>query len=226
MNDKIVLVCAIGRTGSTTLQLILNTIPNSNICGENNSAINSLLEFYKQVKYTRNMVNKEYSKVNNDEKKEIFKLFQNGLKPSWFNSCDFEEIKQNTRNMIISMFKKNENINLWGFKEIRYSGKLELLKEFRELFPQTKVILNIRENIQKQSTSAWFKKDPQSFQKIKKERTEMVEFYKNNQDFCFMNTLEKMYNKQHMMQLFKFLDCSQYFNEDKIKRILLSTRES
>jgi hypothetical protein len=86
--------------------------------------------------------------------------------------------------------------------------------------------LNIRENIQKQSTSSWFKKDPQSFQKIKKEIIEMVEFYKNNQDFCFMNTLEKMYNKQHMMQLFKFLDCSQYFNEDKIKRILLSTRES
>ena len=44
--DKIVLICATGRSGSTTLQRIINTIPNSNICGENHGAINSLLEFY------------------------------------------------------------------------------------------------------------------------------------------------------------------------------------
>lgn len=224
--DKIVLICAIGRSGSTTLELILNTIPNSNICGENNGAINSLLEFYKQVKYTQHMVNTDFSKLNNDDRKDIFKIFQSRLKPAWFNTCDFEQIKQNIRNMIITMFKKNENINIWGFKEIRYNGKLELLKEFRELFPQTKVILNIRENIQKQSKSLWFNKDPNSFQKIKKETNEIITFCKNNQDFCFLNTLEKMYNKQHMIQLFQFLGCLQHFNEGKIKRILLSTRES
>ena len=51
-NDKIVLICASGRSGSTTLQRILNSIPNSNICGENMGAINSLLEFYKRLKTT------------------------------------------------------------------------------------------------------------------------------------------------------------------------------
>ena len=50
MPDKIILVCAVARSGSTTLQLLLNTIPNSNICGENNGAISHLLEFYKQIK--------------------------------------------------------------------------------------------------------------------------------------------------------------------------------
>lgn len=35
MNDKIVLICATGRSGSTTMQRLINTIPNSNICGEN-----------------------------------------------------------------------------------------------------------------------------------------------------------------------------------------------
>lgn len=226
MDDKIVLICATGRSGSTTLELILNTIPNSNICGENNGAVNSLLEFYREIKQTTYMVNSEFSKLKSDERKDISKILQNGMKAAWFNSFNHEQIKQNSRNMIISMFKKHENTNLWGFKEIRYNGKLELLKEFRELFPQTKVIFNIRENIQKQSTSGWFKKDQNSFQKIKKETTEMVEFYKNNQDFCFMNSLEKMYNKEHMMQLFEFLERSQYFDENKIKRILVSTRES
>ena len=46
--DKIVLICATGRSGSTTMQRIINIIPNSNICGENFGAVNSLLEFYKR----------------------------------------------------------------------------------------------------------------------------------------------------------------------------------
>ena len=50
IEDKIVLICATGRSGSTTLQRIINTIPNSNICGENFGAINSLLEFYRRIK--------------------------------------------------------------------------------------------------------------------------------------------------------------------------------
>ena len=49
MDDKIVLICATGRSGSTSLQRILNTIPDSNICGENLGAINSLLEFYRRI---------------------------------------------------------------------------------------------------------------------------------------------------------------------------------
>ena len=79
-NDKIILICAVGRSGSTTLELILNTIPNSNICGENNGAINSLLEFYKQIKYTQHMINTDFSKLNNEDRKDIFKIFQSRLK--------------------------------------------------------------------------------------------------------------------------------------------------
>jgi len=225
--DKIILICAIGRSGSTTLQLILNTIPNSNICGENEGAINSLLEFYKQIKNTYNRVYSiEFNKLKNEDKQNIFKIFQNGIKPSWYNSFEFEQVKQTIRNTIITLFKKNDATNVWGFKEIRYNGKLELLKEFRELFPQTKVILNIRGNIKKQSQSSWFKEDPNSFKKLIKETNEIVAFWKNNRDFCFLNVLEKVYNKQHMIQLFQFIGCSEHFNEDKIKRLLLSTRES
>ena len=50
--DKIILICATSQSGSTTLQRIINTIPNSNICGENNGALNNLLEFYKNIKYS------------------------------------------------------------------------------------------------------------------------------------------------------------------------------
>ena len=46
-NLEFVLICATGRSGSTTLQQIINTIPNSNICGENGGAINNLQNFIK-----------------------------------------------------------------------------------------------------------------------------------------------------------------------------------
>ena len=109
VEDKIVLICAIGRSGSTTLQLILNTIPNSNICGENEGAINSLLEFYKQIKNTYNRVdNIEFNKLKNEDKQNIFKIFQHGIKPSWYNSFELEQVKQTIRNTIITMFKKND----------------------------------------------------------------------------------------------------------------------
>ena len=49
MEDKIVLICATGRSGSTTMQRIINTIPGSNICGENYGAVNSLLDFYNKL---------------------------------------------------------------------------------------------------------------------------------------------------------------------------------
>ena len=224
--DKIVLICAVGRSGSTTLQLILNTIPNSNICGENNGAIIHLLEFYKQVKYTQQKVQTEFKEFIDDDKKNISKIFEGRIKPAWFNTFDINEIKYCIQKTISSMFKKDESVNLWGFKEIRYDGKLELLKEFCELFPQTKVIFNIRENIQKQSQSAWFKNDPNAINKLKKQTAEIIEFYKLNRKFCFLNTLERMYNKEHMENLFRFIDCHQFFNNEKIQSVLLNTLES
>ena len=224
--DKIILICAIGRSGSTTLQLILNTIPQSNICGENHGAINRLLEFYREIKFTNTKVETEYKEMACEERKEIFKVFSNGIKPAWFNNYDFEEVKKSIQNTITTMFKKSETTNIWGFKEIRYDGKLDLINEFHELFPQTKVILNIRGDIRKQSQSSWFKEDPNSFQKLVKQSQEVIDFYNENRNFCFLNTLEKMYNKNHMIMLFKFIDCESHFDEDKIKQILMHTIES
>jgi len=225
-SDKIVLICAVGRSGSTTLQLILNTIPNANICGENKGAIVHLLEFYKSIKYTRHMVQTEFEEFNDKDKKDISKLFGGRVKPAWFNTFDFNEIKKSIQQTIVSMFKKNESTTTWGFKEIRYEGKLELLKEFRELFPQVKVILNIRENIQKQSKSGWFKEDPHSINYIKSQTDEMIGFYKANKDFCFLNTLERLYNKKHLENMFDFLGCREHFNQQKIKTVLKNTMES
>ena len=153
MTDKIVLICATGRSGSTTLQRIINTIPNSNICGENFGAINSLLEFYIRIKKTT------FDFVPGHLKPATYEnIISKNVKPSWYNSYNYEQMVQMIRITIISMFKNNSETNIWGFKEIRYdSGNIEYIRSFKELFPQTKVIIQIRENIDAQSKSSWHK---------------------------------------------------------------------
>jgi hypothetical protein len=218
-NDKIVLICASGRSGSTTLQRILNSIPNSNICGENMGAINSLLEFYKRLKTTSfDYVPGHLNPTSYDT------IISKNIKPSWYNSYNFKQIAHQIRTTIRLMFKNNDKTVLWGFKEIRYDGKnnnyISLIKEFIELFPKTKVIIHIREDISKQSKSSWLAQDKNSFQYLKNLHTELITFYYENRRYCYLSTFEKMFDINSLKQLFTFIDCSEHFKLEKLIPIL------
>jgi hypothetical protein len=216
MNDKIVLICATGRSGSTTMQRILNTLPNSNICGENLASINSLLDFYRRIKYsTMNYIPGHLTPFNYEY------LIKNNIKPSWYNSYNYENIVNMIKLIIINMFKNKETTNIWGFKEIRYdSGNIKYIKDFKELFPQTKVIIQIRENIIEQSKSGWFKNDKNAISFLKKTNKELIEFGLNNKEWCYINYFEKMFDKKNIKNIFLFINCGENYNEKLIEEIL------
>ena len=217
MNDKIVLICATGRSGSTTMQRIINAIPNSNICGENFGAINSLLEFYRRIKKSSS------TNIPGRFRPASYKeIIQQNIKPAWYNSYNYQQMVQLIKIAIINMFKDKPETNVWGFKEIRYdAGNIEYIKDFKELFPQTKVIIQIRENVEEQSKSGWFKKDKtKSTHFLTKTNDELMNFYKNNKDFCYLNTFEKMFHMNNLKNLFKFIGFENSFNEAQINEIL------
>jgi hypothetical protein len=216
MDDKIVLICATGRSGSTTIQRLINTIPKSNICGENLAAINSLLEFYRRIKQ---LTFKNVPGHLTPFKYEY--LIKKDVKPSWYNSYDYNSIVHLIKITIINMFKNSESTNIWGFKEIRYdSGNINYIKDFKELFPQTKVIIHIRENIQAQSKSGWFKKDKNAIPFLNKTTKELIEFSLQNKEWCFYSTFERMFDKNYLRKLFNFIECGENFNEQLIDEIL------
>jgi DNA-binding ferritin-like protein (Dps family) len=216
MDDKIVLICATGRSGSTTMQRIINTIPNSNICGENFGAINSLLEFYRRIK--NSSIKNIPGHFNPASYAEIVK--QN-IKPSWYNSYNYQQIVQMIKITIINMFKNKTTTNVWGFKEIRYdSGNINYIKDFKELFPQTKVIIHIRENILAQSQSGWFKNDKNAVPFLNKTTKELIQFYKGNKDYCYLTSFEKMFDINILKKVFQFIECGEKFNEKIISEIL------
>jgi len=216
MEDKIVLICATGRSGSTSLQRIINTIPNTNICGENFGAINSLLEFYKRIKKTTvDQVPGHFKPASYED------IISKNVKPSWYNSYNFYQIQQLVRATITNMFKNKPNTNIWGFKEIRYDyGSINYIKEFKELFPQTKVIIQIRENILKQSQSDWHKYDKNAVNYLNKLNSELLHFYNTHKEYCYFTTFEKMFDLENLEKIFKFIDCEEHFDKEKIKEVL------
>ena len=221
-NDKIVLLCCTGRSGSTTLQRMINSIPNSNICGENYGAVNSLLLFYKKLKQTTFIqVPGGKNPINYQD------LIHLGIKPAWYNSYHLDKMKKHIQDTILSMFKNIETTNVWGFKEIRYeNGNIQLIEEFKELFPQTKVIVQIRENIDAQSQSSWFKNNPNSKQFLIQSNNQLYNFYKKNEEWVYFTSFEKMFDLKNIERIFDFIDCTTYFNESNIKEILKDNLKS
>ena len=216
MDDKIVLICATGRSGSTTMQRIINTIPNSNICGENFGAINSLLDFYRRIKTTT--IDYVPGHMNPASYENII---SKNVKPSWYNSYNFNNMVQMIRITIINMFKNKDSTNVWGFKEIRYdSGNIDYIKDFKELFPQTKVIIQFRENIQAQSKSGWFKEEKNAVAFLNKTTKQLINFAMQNKEWCFLNSFERMFDKTNLQNMFTFIDCGEKYNEKEIDDIL------
>jgi len=117
--------------------------------------------------------------------------------------------------------KKSETNNIWGFKEIRYDmGNINYIIDFKELFPQTKVIVQVRKDLVTQSKSAWFKEDKNSINYLTKYTKELINFAIENKEWCYLITFEQMFVINRLKNLFQFLDCEQFFDENKITEVL------
>lgn len=198
---RFVLICATGRSGSTTLMRLLNTIPNSNICGENNM-ITELLQFYRNMKEAcKNKIPGKF------KPKSLERCISSKIIPSWYNSFDPTEITSKIRDIIICMFRRNKNDIVIGFKDINYFNRVSLLDEFIELFPNTKIIINIRAKVESQAQSSWWKNDPGSIKYLKDYNQQLIDYHDKNKDkgLCYLSTFENMFDYQKMIDLFKFL---------------------
>ena len=119
------------------------------------------------------------------------------------------------------MYKNKPDTNVWGFKEIRYdTKKINLLKYFKLLFPQTKIIIQIRENIKAQSKSGWHKKDKNAIPFLTKTTKELIHFALQNREWCYLTSFEKMFDKNNLRNIFQFIGCREKFNEDEIDNVL------
>ena len=190
--DCILLIVSLGRTGSTALCNVLNLIPNTNICGENNNAIFKLLQSYQKLK----------------------EIKTNIPTSSNYNTYSLKEMRTSIKNMIVKMLKNKETTTLWGFREIRWAEDFEMLNIFTELFTETKIIINVRDDIIKQSKSAYWADIPTALQDLKEQSKALHAYYYKNIQRCFKISLEEFYDMNIMKALYSFIQKEQNFNEE------------
>ena len=109
-------IWATGRSGSTTILEMLNSVPCVGLSGENGDFMKKLMSLDKTTR------------------------FINGKKGAWFNKVDLDKLMVIEQNWISSLNSANTIIS--GFKEIR----IESIPYITHLFPDAFHIINYRRN--------------------------------------------------------------------------------
>jgi hypothetical protein len=142
-----IIVLSPGRSGSTLIQRIINTSNNITLWGEHDGFLAAIANSFHNVLYYPPLNDFYYSKLDEISPSLIEESFiEYDKNINWLNPFDKETIRNQYRSFIYSIFNQtNYNDNKkWGFKEIRYTNKDKTVKMLFELFPETKIILSIR----------------------------------------------------------------------------------
>lgn len=190
-SGKFVLVLSQGRSGSTLILRMLNASPGVHLCGENNKAFDHLKAFVDS-----------FRAAEQNHSSYFFKL-------AWTLPCDQTTLLSRVRDLVRAMYNPNGNHELFGFKEIRYGrdGSLEAdLAFLRELFPDLKVIFNVRRT-EDCVKSLFFSDNPTESTKIlETTRASFWDYYKAHRDFCYWMPYEELRKGSSVLRgMFDFL---------------------
>lgn len=205
MNFSSVLIVTYGRSGSTLLQGLLNSIDGCLIRGENYNLCYGLFEAYEALVKTK----------QDDYKKGQLSL---KVEDPWYGAALLDENKflEDARKLVLNQLNPESlQLNCIGFKEIRYIGNFSLKKLYgylnflEKLFPNPAFIALTRDHNQVMNSAWWQKQDAK---KIDAELTEFeayISHYGKNKTNVFYIDYSDMMNKtQNLNKMFEFLGAS------------------
>ncbi len=217
LNFQHILIITYGRSGSTLLQGILNTIDGVVLRGEND---NVFFDFFKT-----------YQKLI-----ELKDQYKNAVLPihSWYGMSFFDEAllmdhyRELAKGILLADHYKEADKLCVGFKEIRYDevgDQLEAYLDFlARLFPNAAFIFNTR-NLEDVTKSAWWKEADRDT--VLKELSALeagFEAYAKDHEVCFQINYDDIITKGKKLQdLFRFLGASYH---PEIIDVVLSTPHS
>lgn len=195
-----VFIVTYGRSGSTLLQGILNSIPGYEIWGENNSTLYPLFVSAHSIACAKNGFGKSeknpsdawYGADTLDPRQ-----FRHGLVETFFETC----------------LRPSPQTRCTGFKEIRYTSEQvpsELFEPYLE-FIQTEfrgaaIIFNIR-NIADTKKSGWWKKrGPEDVTALLSKTIDGFKHYASTHDRCFVFDYDLLIeDRNYCESLYEFL---------------------
>jgi hypothetical protein len=215
MNKQFLLIVTYGRSGSTLLQGILNSIDGFVIRGENQDAYASLLTFYMRLMD---------SLVSNKTMERNWKVYESTN--SWWNDFQPEGLLQRLRDVAefhLDMYGEGRVV---GFKEINYPKHLKQGRDnlvvylsFLHRLLGCRFIYLTR-NLKDVSRSEWWASNPQKcVEKLGRFEVFMKDYIKNHrggQDWFHLRYEDMVRGK--LEKLFDWL--GEPFDKEKVDKVL------
>jgi hypothetical protein len=217
---KYVLILATGRSGSTTLMRIINTIPGTLIYGENRCLIWSLIQCHIQLnrfKAHATYCQKTVKALSNKKDITYNDYIDNKYPPMWYSNANFDNITFKLTD-VISDIIPHTNQEVIGFKDLlRLSDdNIAIINKFIELFPDTKIIFNYRDDIESQSKSKWYASDINAKDTLKNMNKLCINLHNTFKEHTYLMEFSQLFNIEKVKDMFRFLgkelDESEYTN--------------
>lgn len=148
LNYDHILIFSYGRTGSTLLLGLLNSIPGVLIRGENYNALYHLFQFFDALRRTK----ADHPSATMPTE-------------AWFGAADLKlsyvlaDLRRVAREMLLGQVEHREQVRCLGFKEIRYLESVERFDEYvaflRDIFPNALFIVNRRDQDEVVASGFW-----------------------------------------------------------------------
>ena len=206
-----IFIVTYGRSGSTVLQSILQTIPRSHISGENYNALYGLHQSVASVRRTKRIWGKKERAANHP----------------WYMADTIDPNRfahRLTKVFVEEVIRPPTDVTWIGFKEIRYPQTNEnferLLNFMRKKFPNSYIVLNSRrtEDVVK---SKWWAKKPEAevTRLIKGMDGRFASYAEKYPDSCFhVHHQETVLGAQNLLPLFEAL--GEEMDQDRVNSIL------
>ncbi|WP_051218305.1 sulfotransferase [Nocardioides insulae] len=152
-----VFVVTYGRSGSTLLMGILNSIPGYLIRGENGGVTFDLYNFHTTLSKHANRADRQGA----SERPHA----------PWFGIDNYrpEEAKRGMRKLVEeSLLLPTPDTRVTGFKEIRWNKRdlVPYLRFLKDVFPGAKFVMNVRDLEQVQQSEWWKETDPAALRRF------------------------------------------------------------
>lgn len=209
--NSFLFIVTYGRSGSTLLQTILNSISGYFIAGENENALFGLYTSYRAVCFAKETYGRNETKSNHP----------------WYraDALDPQSYGQKLAHLFISeVIRPDENARVVGFKEIRFFIHPPFFEKFLQFieifFNPAKLIFNVRDPSEVAKSAWWNDQDtPSVTEKIQGYHAMVDEYISKYPGNSFkLNYNEYQRDLGHLRELFEFL--GEPFDEDAIKRIM------
>lgn len=216
MSYKSVLIITYGRSGSTLLQGILNSLDGYLVRGENYNFCLGLFDSYNNILMSRM------------EEKDVDRNYNSPRHPFYGGAKLDEKLFLMTQKKLIKELlladKSEQEVKCYGFKEIRYfeslvMENLEKYLDFLQLiFDDVALIFNTRDATAVSNSGWWVEKETKDIIQGIHKADERFKAYASKHDNCIVLKYENIINKTDIIRLFDFL--SEKYDEKKVAEVL------